>query len=466
MTDIDILIVEDKETQIEEWKAAILQFNMFSKRNNTDLIFSAQFSKNYKDAKSKLRTFNFSTAIIDIRLEDESGCSNEDNTDGNEVLLDIVNSTMCLAWVYTGQQTDAEIPDHLVEYIDIIDRSAKSKAEVLEILESKLDTLKSIIEIKNNFSQSKASHFYSSIWPRWSLWSKETTGNTNKAIVRHMATHLHAFFLNETKEVHPEEYYFTGPMIHNKLDTGDIALVDGKHFILVTPRCEIAQEKNDFYQFVELEDKSEKMISYLNELAPLKEEAEKKKTDVKNIKKSLKALTEQLHAATKKKNIQKNTISQAISTIVNAEDGEMDKLNLKITGDVKELFKLEADEKEASKNISDKEIELTSAEAVSKKADKAAQLKDRDIKTLLPSSGGKISLHVLPEIKQLESATYGPLHAQFEKLTYISIDDDVAVGKFKSGKYARLSNEFIPSFVERLGSHFSRIGTPDYSHPE
>lgn len=33
-------------------------------------------------------------------------------------------------------------------------------------------------------------------------------------------------------------------------------------------------------------------------------------------------------------------------------------------------------------------------------------------------------------------------------------------------RVATLSNEFVPSLVERLGAYFSRIGTPDYSHPE
>jgi len=59
---------------------------------------------------------------------------------------------------------------------------------------------------------------------------------------------------------------------------------------------------------------------------------------------------------------------------------------------------------------------------------------------------------------------YGPLHARFEKIIYIDKNDASQVELYENGKYARLSNEFIPSFVERLGSHFSRIGTPDYSH--
>lgn len=467
MTNIDVLIVEDKDFHIEEWKEAIEQFNLVAKMEKKHLSISAQFSKSYEDAKIKLRTFNFSTAIIDIRLEEKDDESNENNTEGNDVLLDIVKSTMCLAWVYTGQQTDASIPLYLEEYIEIIDRSKKSKTEMLELLESKLDTLSSIIEIKNRFSQSKASHFYSSIWPRWSLWLKdETSSNTNKAIIRHMATHLHASFLNETERVHPEEYYFTGPMIDGILDTGDITLVEGKHFILVTPRCEIAQDKNRFYQFVELEDKSEEMRIKNTELASLKKDIKHKKADIKEKKKALRELKQNLNQATKNKNSQKTLVNQTLSKKNKAEEPELMKLNLQIVCDVETLFKLELVEKTAQSSVYDKELEVANAESELQSLEKQSQKINNAIKALLPSNGGKISLHILPEVKQLDSDTYGPLHAHFEKITYIDKKEQETVKKYEEGKYARLSNEFIPSFVERLGSHFSRIGTPDYSHPE
>ncbi len=460
---INILIVEDKDTHVDGWKDAISDFNVFAKNNGKNIQFRSDFAKNYREAIECIKSFNFSAAIIDIRLAEDDGTSNENNTSGNDVLLKIVESTMCLAWVYTGQQIDADIPENLNRYIEVIDRAAKSKLEVLQELEIKRDMLDSISEIKSRFSQSKAQHFYSAIWPRWSLWlNSENSIDMDNAIIRHMATHLHASFLNETEKVHPEEYYFTGPMIHQKLDTGDIALVDGKHFILVTPRCEIAQDKNLFYQLVELEDKSQQMKDCLKNLDRVKEDIKTKKLDIQNQKKLLSE--SDIDNSNKKIRSQRNVIAQAISTNRIAEGQSLAEAGLKTA--VENLFQLESAKEKYQAELQEKTINLTKLESDLKSLEKDEQRYINEKKALLPSSGGKISRHILPEIKQLNSNTYGPLHAQFEMITYIDKNDAVGVDNFKTGKYARLSNEFIPSFVERLGSHFSRIGTPDYSHPE
>jgi hypothetical protein len=72
----------------------------------------------------------------------------------------------------------------------------------------------------------------------------------------------------------------------------------------------------------------------------------------------------------------------------------------------------------------------------------------------------------LPEIKQANGEHYGPFHAQFDQLIFVEKKDTDRLPEYQKGKYASLSNEFVPSLVERLGAYFSRIGTPDYSHPE
>ncbi len=343
MKNINILIVEDKQSHIAEWRDAIFEFNLLADRADKKTELSCEFAKSYGEAKKLLTTYNFSVAIVDIRLAEDNGEPNENNTKGNDVLLDIVRSTMCLTWVYTGQRTDAEIPPYLEDYIELVDRAGYSKSELLEKLESKQDILDSITEIKQQFSQSKAEHFYSSIWPRWSLWSQDEKEFTDKAIVRHMATHLHASFLNETKNVHPEEYYFTGPMIEGYLDTGDITRVDGKHFILVTPRCEIAQKKNIHYQFVELEDKSDAMKRKLAELEPLNVAVKQKKADVNEHKESLAVLKQNLQKVTKSKNVQKTKVNQIIATIRKAEEAQLSELNSTIATETEALFKLEID---------------------------------------------------------------------------------------------------------------------------
>lgn len=466
MQHINLLIVEDKKTQIEEWEDALAGFNLHSERVGRGLRFVSKFARTYKEAREHLSTFNFSAAIIDIGLKDDDGQDNEDNTAGNKVLEDIMDSTMCLAWVYTAQQTDADIPKHLDDYIELIDRSAKPKSEVLEDLASKQNLLKSIITIKSQFSKSKAEHFYSAIGPRWSLWEQDASDHTDKAIIRHMATHLHASFLNETEKVHPEEYYFTGPMIEGALDTGDITVVDGQHYILVTPRCEIAQKKFKFYQFVEVEDMSEVLKEQEDKLVALKAELAAAQEDVAIKKKAVRDLNVEHSTAQKQANVLRVRVQQALKKASEFEGEQLIKENANVVDDISQLFEAEAAENKESKALDSARLELTKAGNVFDKAQKAVNKQQGAVNALLPKSNAKISLHVLPEVKQPSGDKYGPLHAQFERIVSVPKGDDKAIAKYVEGKYARLSNEFVPSFVERLGSHFSRIGTPDYSHPE
>lgn len=64
-----------------------------------------------------------------------------------------------------------------------------------------------------------------------------------------------------------------------------------------------------------------------------------------------------------------------------------------------------------------------------------------------------------------ELTTLGPFYAQFSMIRTLERNEKNEA-LLLSKRIASLSNEFIPSLVERLGTYFSRIGTPDYSHPE
>ncbi|MDK9755635.1 hypothetical protein KIV40_09390 [Vibrio sp. D173a] len=470
MSIINLLIVEDKDAELTEWKRLIPRFNVLNESNDFPFSFNVRYASTLEEAESEISNFQFDAAIIDIRLKEESEESNHRNTDGVDVFNKIINKKISFVTVYTAQSKDAEasIDSRYQNCVDIINRLEISKSELLKKLSDEHRViLEVIINLRTSFESSMAELFYESIWPRWDMWTNnELTGSTQSALTRHMATHLHASFLNETQRVHPEEYYFTGPMIHDKLDTGDITLVDNKHYILVTPRCEIAQDKHTNYQFVELEDKSVEREQLEAELAPLLEDNKQKKAAVKDHKKNLKALQRKQQEVIKDKNRKVSSISQAIYNKATATDeAQITQFNLRIADLTELLLEIESELSKTVKDIIDKESELEQAEKELKTSDNSCQRHRGKINGLFPSAGVKISRHILPEVKQPGSVTYGPLHAQFEKITYIAKDSE-EVQHFKAGKYARLSNEFIPSFVERLGSHFSRIGTPDYSHPE
>lgn len=75
--------------------------------------------------------------------------------------------------------------------------------------------------------------------------------------------------------------------------------------------------------------------------------------------------------------------------------------------------------------------------------------------------------HFLPRMKTIDNKDIGPFFVQFDKIQSIPRISDDSTKKIRSDqRIATVTSEFLPSLVERLGSYFSRIGTPDYSHPE
>lgn len=387
---VNLLIVEDDLGEIEDWKKIVSRHNVMQEAEPS-LSFHFDIAKNIDEARSKIRIYNFSIAIIDVRLKRKEDADAYNNTDGLDVLNEIMETTSCFSVVYTGQPKDAfdNISHEHQNYIRVVDRTT-SKSNLLKILsEDDKDIILSIHEMKNKFSKSMSSLFYKSIWPRWKYW-KDSEINSD-ALHRHMATHLHASFLNETVAVHPEEYYFIPPFT-KELDTGCITLKDEKHYILITPRCEIAQRKNNTFQFIELKDISEELKS-IND------------ADIK--------------------------LKKELNELISKEE----------VGLKGELEKIETKRKNIANNSNKK-------------------------RNLLNNGGNKASLHFLPEIRQSKELSSGPFHAQFDHMISIGKNDLESLELFKSGIYACLSNEFVPSLIERLGNYFSRIGSPDYSHPE
>lgn len=75
----------------------------------------------------------------------------------------------------------------------------------------------------------------------------------------------------------------------------------------------------------------------------------------------------------------------------------------------------------------------------------------------------KTMFHFLPEINQSANNSHGPFFVNFSNIVSIEAESSQAK-EFSEGKIAGLSPEFVPALVQRLGTYFSRIGSPDYSH--
>jgi len=386
---LHLLVIEDEPVIIDNWKEKLDFYNI---ENDKIYTIIPTYATELGEAKKLLSNSFFNAAVIDIRLSNLNKLEGQPNKDGYELFDLIKNSSLTVAAICTGEPALAEEIEDEDKLAKIFEKGDGVVEQVLTWLDDNNSMISAIQNMQEALKKEMAKAFSKSIWPRWDYWFNESTklnSSIEPALRRHMATHLHATFLSEVTAVHPEEYYFIPPLI-DKLDTGDITLVDGKHYILVTPRCEIAQKKNSTFQFVELSSIASK-LSTLND-----------------------------KIINNKKIIEQQEGTEGLS---------------KTAEEIDDLRKLIAKD-------------------------------DSKINNLFRHGGNKASLHFLPEIKRANNDNYGPFHANFDRIIFILKSDTEKLTNFKDGKYASLSNEFVPSLVERLGAYFSRIGTPNYSHPE
>lgn len=357
-----LLIVEDEDVLINQWKRNIEMYNV---EDDSDFDLIAIYATSLDEVKDALFTNRVDAAIIDLRLNNAKA---HQNSDGNEVYKLIKDTSLTLMAICTGEPNLFTVDNEVKPFVEVFVKEGEVTNLIFKWLSKNKMLLSSIRNTGTKIEKEMSTLFSKSIWPRWSIWvnDQENKEHTDNALIRHMATHLHATFLDlGSQKVHPEEYYFIPPLKSN-LDTGDIFNIDGCLEILVTPRCDLAQKpKYQNYHLVKLSDVSDEWNKRMNKinLAP---DAGKKK--------------------------------------------------------------------EATENL----------------------------RRLSNHNGNSNFCHFLPQIKISDDDIKGPFHAQFDSIRAISVTEFEILKKARIGS---LSNEFVPSLVERLGSFFSRIGTPDYSHP-
>lgn len=398
---MNLLIVEDDKGLIKQWEEKLKFYHV------DDPIYSIipTYVDNLSDAEGLLENTFFDAAVIDIRLKNSGGGDNR-NKDGNAIYKQLTETSLSITAVYTAEPEIVIQEEYMREYSRVFEKGEGKIEEILAWLDEKKEMIASISKMKRDIDIQMAKVFSKSIWPRWNYWKcMESTDDQyiDNALTRHMSTHLHASFLNDVEAVHPEEHYFI-PSLTTELDTGDITFAGGKHYILITPRCEIAQNKNKTFQFIELKDISKDITKHENKIE----------------------------------------ILDAIKDLVSIDEFKGTKA-YEIYADLRELDQLEKLKRE-----------------VTMKIDREKNKRD----ALFRHGGNKASLHFLPVVKQEALDDLGPFHVQFDRLITIDKANNTELLPFKNGVYASLSNEFVPSLIERLGGYFSRIGTPDYSHPE
>lgn len=232
-----VLIVEDEDSKLEEWRDAIESHNADVEKQGFSIQY--QSSKTANQAKELLDLHKFDAAVVDLRLQKEPGVA-ENNSDGNLVVRYLIALQPMGVAVYTGQSADAEVSSYESSQVKVMDKG-DGFDQIFEWLRINLDVFIKLRGVKATYNRETAKIFYKSIWPRWQNWS-ESDVDLTEVVARHMIAHVHDALLIAGGDItHPEEAYFI-PSMKNRLDTGDMVAYGDRIWIVVSPRCDLANQ--------------------------------------------------------------------------------------------------------------------------------------------------------------------------------------------------------------------------------
>ncbi len=238
---LKVLIVEDEDSKIAEWNDAISAHN--ADAENKGFFVEIVPAKAVSEAKLQLERHRFDAAVVDLRLQMEVGVA-EINSQGNELVRHVIAVQPIGVVVFTGQKSDAEADSYGTPQVRVMDKGDGFE-QIFKWLSDNKDVFLRLRGAKAAFNRETAKIFFQSIWPRWSHWTNAGGKNgpeLTEVVARHVVAHVHDALLSAGGDAtHPEESYFVPPL-KSRLDTGDLVDYEGGVWIVVTPRCDLANE--------------------------------------------------------------------------------------------------------------------------------------------------------------------------------------------------------------------------------
>jgi len=235
-----LLVVEDSETEINEWKKRVERHNAAE-----DRAFDIEigFAESKRDAEKLIQGRRFDAAVVDLRLKLE-GQGQGNNDDGNDVVRMLASGEMAAVAVYTGQPVEAERERFNSPNIEVLDKGFGLDV-VFTWLKNQSDLIFVIRKATKIIGQDMALTFHRSVWPRWKQWCQggDIKQSIELPLARHLVSHVYTQLLGETGSVvHPEEHYYVPSFPDRDVSTGDLICEtsSGMMEVVITPRCDIA----------------------------------------------------------------------------------------------------------------------------------------------------------------------------------------------------------------------------------
>jgi len=236
--EIKLLLVEDTESDIATCLSTAKRYSrQYGYKVNCNVAET-------KDKALSMLDSTYDGAIVDLKLS-----NGVNDTEGNDVIVDIHSKQRIPIVILTGQPGNAqEGSGYLwcykkgeIEYSEIFDK-------FYEIYKTGLTK---IMGGRGTIEKAMQQIFWDHLLPQLGTWTKYSSEGkeTERSILRLVLNHLLELLGNDDNPAHPEEMYIVPP-IHKSIRTGSIitSKVSGKQYIVISPACDLVVRANGLYK--------------------------------------------------------------------------------------------------------------------------------------------------------------------------------------------------------------------------
>ena len=206
----------------------------------------------FQSGKKKLKSHDYDLLILDIFKGKPS--SSNPHRDGIKILRDIKKTTFIPVIFFSGLTKDVE--NLKTDIIRVVTKTAGGNKALLDEITQIINTNIPLIKkkLKNHIDESMRSYFWDFVQRDWDNFSKNIDEVSlgyllTRRIAKSFSKERIKQILNDRKiseeTIYPLEYYIYPPP-NEILGTGDIISKNGKFYVVVTPSCDVAQNKADF----------------------------------------------------------------------------------------------------------------------------------------------------------------------------------------------------------------------------
>lgn len=278
-----LLIVEDDKATIQSYEDNIESFN-----KTAECKIIAVIKEDIKTAKEALTSPEYDAAIVDLKLS-----PNTTELEGINIVNDIYNKLRFPLFIVSGSIGQVQYEENA--FLKKRSRDGDFKTILSEIVAIYNTGITKILGKSGQINDYLNKIFWNHLANSLDLWISDNSRNSEdkqKSLLRYTLLHIQEYLEiaknSDFENYHPAEIYIT-PCIKDNLFTGDIVIENGSSnkYIVLTPSCDMAQNKVKDILLVSIEDCDS---GIMNEKVSLIKKNKAEKTIIKESKSIVKSL--------------------------------------------------------------------------------------------------------------------------------------------------------------------------------